>query len=131
MNLLKFSDLKVGDKVFVVRQRRRFCDRPKETFEAEVEKIGRKYGYIKAGFFRGVFYLKNGASYHAADNNARVNGFGFDVFASEEVYLQEQRRIQEFARLRERLVDRYGRLHRFSPHVVELMHQLLDEEGLD
>lgn len=127
-----FERLKVGDKVFVVKQNSRFRnDQPRQTFKAEIEKLGRKYGYIKAGCFRGAFCLQTGKSHHNENSNARANGFGFDVYESEEDYLREQRRVQQLSRLQERLVSRHGKLYHLAPHVVELIHQLLDEEGLD
>lgn len=84
-----FKDLKVGDKLVVVQtpppvRLKTYTDR---KWDAEVTKIGRKYfEAVLAGYKYPIkFTLEKGMSVDS-DCNARVNGYGYDAYRSEEHY---------------------------------------------
>lgn len=103
----KFKNLKPGDKVFVVYQRSTWQTRndvPVKTEWAEVIKTGRTYGAIERYGRPAQFLLSNGQSWHGAHNGtARCNGQGFDVYASEQEYLDKEEDRRSRIRLAERL----------------------------
>lgn len=127
--------IKKGDKIFVVRDRNRWKvqnNKPVEAFYVEVSKVGRKYGYFGEGYREEKFNLEDGSS--AGDDNHRINGYGFDIYSSKEEWEKEVFERDELLRLNERLIDTRAiskRLHDFSPEVVQKIHKLLDQEGLD
>lgn len=89
--------LKPGDKVFVVHQRQR-GQKEHRTETCEVVRVGSKYAYIKRYRREAAFFKNTGVSVHQ-DNNARLNGYGFDVYATEQDWLREQHEESEEARL--------------------------------
>jgi hypothetical protein len=131
---MKFKGLAVGYQVWVVQQRTRYerdhlTDRPSRAQYMEVTKIGSKYAYLGEG--RGVwvqrFNLSDGRSDHGADNNARSNGQGFDVYWSKVGWEQAQRNEGEAKRLTERLLTRGAwRLPDLPPWAVREIHAVLD-----
>lgn len=126
----KFKDLKVGDIVFVARQCRPYeKERHVTTEEAAVTKVGRKYGYFVMQRREVPFCLNTGHSHHA-DCNARMNGWGFDVYHSEEEYLACKVAKERHALLCKKLGIEYGKRHLLTPEVVEKIHAVLDEAGI-
>jgi hypothetical protein len=127
-------DAGVGDTVFVVKQNDRYRQReglPRKASSEIVSRVGRKYAYIGEGHREEKFDRETGVSWHAPGTNARSNGYGFDVYVSEQAYNKEQSEKNEAKRLQNRLCDRLGGLHAFSPSVVQAIHAILDAEGLD
>ena len=124
----KFSQMKVGDTVFVVDQLRRgMKHRPSET--KTVIRIGRKYAYLDKYGSEAPFFIEDGKSAHK-EYNTRANGYGFDVYISEDEYIQEQLNIESFDRLKERLIKYPGSLHVLPSNVVCEIHKILDAAGL-
>lgn len=121
-----FEDLKVGDQVFVVPQSRRYGSR--EGRYMKVTKIGRLYGYLEGGSVDESFFLSSGISHHK-EANARVNGFGFDVYRSEQDYLSKTEAASELDRLEKRLLAQHGfrQLTHLPAEVVSKIHAILDE----
>ena len=115
-------DLKLGDSVFVVHQKRRYASEQKMEMKI-ITRVGRLYAYIDAD----QFFRDTGSSHHGPDSNARANGYGFDVYVSEDAYRQKQHEASEHERLQGRLVDRFFRLNKLTPKVVAAIHGLLDE----
>lgn len=119
------KNIKVGDTVFVVYQKTRYSA-PKEPTLEMVVRVGKKYGYIKRYGQEAAFYIDSGVSHHK-DSNARANGYGFDVYASEEDYIKERHEADEFRRLQDRLcADRRGPLMSLPADAVQKIHAILD-----
>lgn len=116
-------DLKPRDCVFVVHQKRsRYVLQQKMETNA-ITRIGRLYAYINGD----QFCRETGRSHHGQDSNARANGYGFDVYVSEDAYINKQHDAAEHERLTARLVDRFDGLKELTPKVVAAIHGLLDE----
>ena len=127
---MSFKKLKVGDKVFVVHLRCRY-DRqnkiPAKTEWLEIKKMGRKYGYIEQYCQLQKFHLSDGKS-HDSSGCSRVNGYGFDVYESEEAYHKERFELNELARLKKRLVrNSFGDLTDLPAQAVTAIHDVLDK----
>lgn len=120
------SNLKVGDSIFVVRHLSRFSEKEPVTSTEIITKVGRKYGYYGTQYHEKAFYLDSGASYHPMDDNARVNGLGFDVYRSEVDYFEQVLQDARFRSLSERLIRCNGRLTTLDPVIVEAIHDILD-----
>lgn len=128
---MSLKDIKVGDEVFVVNQNSRYRNRenlPPVTYSAFVTKVGRQYGYIGDK----KFSLDTGYSQHPPDSNARVNGYGFDVYISQEAYEKKLWDRLNYDRLKDRLVSRgWTGLIELPPSAVEAIHAILDEHQID
>jgi hypothetical protein len=127
---MSFKHLKAGNQVYVVPQRRQSS---KPSF-VEVIKVGRKYGYINQYGRQEPFDLLTGQSVHNDDSNARMNGWGFDVWPSEEAYRAHIATIEANIRLAKRLKalyhSQYGSmLDKASPELVADLHTVLDRHG--
>jgi len=86
---MNMSDVKVGDTVFIVKQKKRRFSDQEPGFEAVIVKVGRKYATAESGAQwrqEWVFRRDSGCSYHGKDCNERANGYGFDVYHNEEEY---------------------------------------------
>lgn len=121
---MSLKHLKPGDQVFVVHQRSRY-QKETHTETLPVVRMGRKYGYVEKYGRESPFCLQTGYSVHN-ESNVRVNGYGFDVYLSEADWQEEKRRDREKQRLKDRLVNNYGRLNSSIDWV--LVDKLLDEE---
>lgn len=121
---MKFRDLKVGDTVFVVYQKRR-GDKECKTETLPVVKVGRKYGYIDRYCRQESFCLNSGKSVYSY--------FRFDVYHSEAEFRQHEHTRTEFRRLAERIVLPYSSRHIVDlPHdAVVAIHKILDDAGID
>jgi hypothetical protein len=99
-----FKDLKVGDKVFVSKLPDSRIKNAVRTGEYKtVVKLGRVYGYLEGGILESpAFRLENGHSHHA-DGNARSNGWGFDVFPSEEAFIYSCAVTEAIGRIQSKL----------------------------
>lgn len=125
-----FRNLKVGDTVFVVHQRRR-GQTEERSEHMQVIRIGRKYAYVEKHNREEVFCLDTGNSVHK-DDTTRANGYGFDVYLCEDDYRTMQRDSTEFSRLQNRLlhpVHSY-RIIDLSPMIVTAIHEILDKFGI-
>lgn len=122
------ADIKVGDKVFVVHQRRRHSKDERSEFESVI-RVGRKYGYL-GGYRERAFDLSTGHSVHGKDDNARANGYGFDVYINDEDYRRKELELDEKARLNRRISDRWKGLIDLPPDTVRKIHDVLDEAGI-
>jgi len=117
--------LKPGDKVFVVWQGR--WQKDLRTEHATVVKVGRKYGYLDRDK---AFDLVSGESHHGTnDISSRMNGFGFDVYATEAEYRQKTKRVERFRELAERLGFHVTSLRALDPEAVEAIHEILDGDA--
>ena len=115
-----------GTRVFVVHQRPRNSTEERAGWEV-VSRVGRKYGYIQRFSREEKFELRTGFSCHG-DCNARANGYGFDVYVSEDEYRRLQHADAERKRLQERIVDRLGRVNRdVTDDAVAKIHAVLDK----
>ena len=131
-NINPLAHLQVGDTVFVVHGLPSWAARQgKEprTETKEVIKKGRLYGYIEHYGREAKFSLETGWSVHG-DGNARDNGFGFDVYATENEYREKM----AGKKLRNDLMKRLciqshnaGKLQNAPIHIVSAMHDLLDK----
>lgn len=131
MTAKTIRDLKVGDTVFVVRQRRR-GEKEHRTEELTVEKVGRQYAYLDGGYYDVPFCRDTGQSVHKKDCNARSNGYGFDVYLCrgewEKMFIEKDAK----QRLQKRLVKpHWGGLVDLAPEVVDRIHAILDEAGVE
>ena len=124
------KDIKKGDNVFVVSQRRPHSTVEPRTGMETVVRVGRKYGYIERYGQEVPFSLETGYSEHK-DCNARRNGYGFDVYASEEEYRLKQHNAAEKDRLMKRIVGPWGKLIELPPDAVNEMNAILDGHGID
>ena len=124
------KDIKVGDSVFVVYQRRRHSTADPRTGIKTVVRVGRKYAYIERYHQEVPFSLQNGYSVHK-DCNARNNRYGFDVYASEEEYRLKQHDAAEKDRLMKRIVGPWGKLIELPPDAVNELNAILDGHGID
>jgi len=127
---MSFKHLKAGDQVYVVPQRRRSG----EPSFVEVIKVGKKYGYILEYARQEPFDLLTGQSVHNDNSNARCNGWGFDVWPSEEAYRAHIATIEANIRLGKRLKALYhgqygSMLDKASPKLVADLHAVLDRHG--
>lgn len=121
--------LKVGDTVFVVYQKRR-RETEHRTETAIVSKVGRKYAYVTLNRQEWPFYPDTGMSAEK-DSNARINGWGFDVYHCREDWEQEQRQLAEYKRLKSRLVlNSWGGFVNLNPDAVAEIHAVLDKHGV-
>lgn len=124
-----FEGLCVGDAVFLVPQQRG----PRSLAGLRpVVKMGRKYGYIQGYSEPLPFRLDNGES-PSYDHNTRANGFGFDVYPSEAVYLEKKEALTQKERLKKRISAAFGGvdIERIRHHAVMNIHAILDAEGID
>ncbi len=112
--------------VFVAPQKQRHGPVP-VPYSATVVRVGSIYGYIEKAGTERPFYLWNGKSYHK-DTNARANGFGFDVYASEQEYLKETHERSESYRLAKRL--RHCQIN-LPAEAVAAIHAVLDEHNVE
>ena len=119
--------IKAGDTVFVVYQRSRLAP-PNESEYKEVVRVGRQYGYIKRYSLELPFHLDSGVSHHK-NSNDRSNGYGFDVYVSEEEYRKERHEADELARLKKRLTGSTFTtfMMELSPEAVQQIHAILDD----
>lgn len=123
---MSLRDLKVGDEVFVVNQKRRHGG-DRGTTNAKIVRVGRKYAYIKPyGYAELPFCRESGYSVHTDDSNARVNGFGFDVYRSQADYEAEELAAAEFLRLQSRICFPFYGLKKLPPDIVGAIHAALD-----
>jgi hypothetical protein len=120
------TKLKTGEKVFVVPQVTRY--RTGEPFYTEVTRVGKKYGYILRYGCERPFDLLTGASHHK-ENNDRINGFGFDVYKSEDEYNKEQKVASDYADLKSRLRGNYD-FPKLPPEVVDKITAILNEYSI-
>jgi len=126
-----FKNLKVGDKVWVQHQEGRYSA-TKEGEYITVEKLGRKYGYLAKGFGDKAFCLKTGQSHHPSFGNVRANGWGFDVYPTQEDYLNAMHAKDEFIRLQKRLTKGNWRvIVDLPPQAVNEIHAVLDKYGIE
>lgn len=125
------ADLRVGDTVFVVYGLSSWAARQGDEPRTEIKEIvkkGRLYGYIEHYRREAKFCLKTGWSVHENDN-ARGNGFGFDVYATEDEYRQKIADKKLRTDLMKRLCiqpHNAGKLQDAPAHVISAMHDLLD-----
>ena len=129
MTTKTLSDLKAGDEVFVVEQKRRHQKGEPTTYTATIDRVVRKYAYIKRTWQELAFDRRTGFSLHGKDCNARANGMGFDVYLTESDYLEREHAKAESERLASRLLTRYGLID-LDHAVVEKIHAVLDEAEL-
>lgn len=127
---MSFKHLKAGDQVYVVPQRMGTL----EPCFVEIKKVGRKYGYILKYARQEPFDLLTGRSVHD-NSNARYNGWGFDVWPSEEAYRAHIATIEASTRLVTRLealrFNKYSStLEKASPELVADLHAVLDRHGI-
>lgn len=118
----------VGDLVYVVPQRNRRHHGDHAGNLMPISKVGRKWCYIERWYgLPGAFDPTTGASVHK-DSNARVNGYGFDVYESEAAYMQAEQDRQDNARLAERLrrVATYTQVS-LPPHAVKAILAIFDQ----
>lgn len=131
-NISPLADLQVGDTVFVVHGLSSWAARQGEkprTETKEVIKKGRLYGYIKHYGREAKFSLETGWSVHG-DNTARYNGYGFDVYATENEYRTKIAGEELRNDLMKRLCIQShsaGKLANAPIHVISAMHDLLDK----
>lgn len=129
----QLQEVKAGERVFVVEQRDREQLRRNDdpvTYSVEISRIGRSYGYFIGRYgFELKFDRITGVSWHGRDDNSRLNGLGFDVYVTEQDYLQEQREFSERERLHARLGCSGSRV-KLSPEQVSAIHEVLDSETL-
>lgn len=94
-------ELKVGDTIFVVQQRRR-CSGDERVSTEVITKVGRKYAYFDFHRREMRFLRNSGESEHGTKWNLsiRANADGFDVYLCEEDYRRRQFAIAEKERLR-------------------------------
>lgn len=125
------KSLKVGDTVFVVHQKRRH-EKECRSHPSKVVKVGRKYAWLDC-HRDAKFSLETGMSVHHPDDNARANGYGFDVYHSEAAFNAKRYIRNEFRRLAERIVSPYSGRHLVDlPHdAVVAIHKILDEAGIE
>lgn len=131
MTAKTIRDLKVGDTVFVVHQLRR-GEKEHRAGEKTVIKVGRQYAYLEGGYYDMPFCRDTGESVHKKDSNARSNGDGFDVYLCR--WDWEKLVIEKDAqqRLQKRLVKpHWGGLVDLAPEVVDRIHAILDEAGVE
>ena len=124
-------ELKVGDTVFIVPQKRRHCER-ESGFEGIVSAVGRKYATAKNTSGQWIreftFHRDSGCSKEDPNSNARVNGYGFDVYSSESDYNIKLHQSQRMASLLNRLDCGYqSKARKLTPEAVEAIHSILDQ----
>jgi hypothetical protein len=125
----KFENIKVGDLVFVVHQQKRFETERRSEIKT-VLRVGRKFAFITMYGKEHPFCLATGRSVHKPDSNARVNGFGFDVYLDREEYELEDFNYSEKKRLEGRICRRFGSIIDLSPEAVRKIHDVLDADGV-
>lgn len=128
---MTFKNLKPGDRVYIVPRARRSG----KPHLVEVIKVGRKYGCINEGFYDEPFDLLTGQSVHSKDSKARANGYGFDVWLSEEAYETHIATIEASTRLVIRLKalrrgEYSNMLDKAPPELVADLHAVLDRHGV-
>jgi hypothetical protein len=132
--MVDLRDVKVGEAVFVVPQKRRHGNQ-EPGFIAVVSNVARKYATAShdEGNWNRIyeFVRESGASKEGPDSNARVNGFGFDVYHSESEFLEAQRQHQIRTSLPGRIIDRWGRLQIMPIACAEQIHAILNEYGVE
>jgi hypothetical protein len=123
---------KSGQQVYVVHQvPRQRTGKSGESHHAEVLRVGAKYCYVRMYGREHPFDWRTGHSKHG-DGNARANGYGFDVYDSQQEYAKQQRDAVRLRQLKERIVGRNGwALVDIPPECVEKIHTVLDEFGID
>lgn len=129
--MTRFKHLKSGDEVLVVPQTDAYRRSPKpEPYTLPIVKVGRKYGCIQLHGMDCPFDLSTGESVHKQDDNSRLNGRGFDVWESWELYRRAMEESANFERLKGRLMDPFSyhsKLKTIPPHVVREIHAVLDK----
>ena len=121
---------KAGQQVFVVHQvPRQRTGKSGESHHAEVLRVGTKHCYLLIHGREQAFDWRTGASVGGVDD-ARANGFGFDVYDSQADWAKQQRDIHQLRELGERLIS-HGRLRFMPPECVEKIHAVLDEFGIE
>lgn len=124
---------KAGDSVFVVNQtptpQAMFADRInglKNKTLLPVLRVGTKYAYLNRGLGEERFDPKTGESFEPSGTE-RANGYGFDVYESEEAYNKLMHANAERKRLGERLLDRdWGLKRDLTDEQVTAIHAALD-----
>lgn len=124
------SDIKVGDTVFVVLQKRRHSTQD-PGFLAIVTSVGRKYATCQQSDSQWKrdfkFDRKTGVSVHPGDHNSRANGFGWDVYRDEPSYQKQLHEWNRLTSLQARLDAGYRSCVRDLPsEAVEEIHAILD-----
>jgi hypothetical protein len=117
---MDMSDVKVGDTVFIVEQKRRFSEQ-KPGFTATITKVGRKYAEAESNHgYKATwkFDRSSGCSSHT-DCNARANGYGFDVYHNE----AERVKFVEMWEAKDALLRRLD--HGYAVEIRRLPHEAI------
>lgn len=126
-------DVKVGDAVWIKPQHSRWGgDQP--GFIAEVCKVARVYARacIGSGYATTYheFHRDTGASKEKPDSNARANGFGFDVYHSEDEFKKELQAANEKKALIRRLDRGFAvEIRKLPPEAVREITAILDRHA--
>lgn len=120
----KFGHLKVGDTVYVVDQDGRYTKG--EKYEAQIVKMGNKYGYISENGTENKFCLETGCSYHGFDSNARYNGHGFDVYLSKSEHEEYLAYLENLEKVKNLLVGNFGNIKNISPEKAAKILEILE-----
>ena len=94
------KNLQVGDRVFVVTT----ATIP-TCGSYNITRIGKKYAYIRRFGKEEPFCKVTGTSIDPHNSNARVNGRGFDVYASKQDWEAKQLALNKQQQLQKRLVN--------------------------
>jgi len=121
------ASLKSGDLVLLVEQSHR--GRKGKKYWEEVLSIGRKYGYILRRGKEKRFDLNTGQSVHK-DGNDRENGFGFDIYLSEEEYDQHSENQTRKKSLQRRIKALHNNRFDYSPEAIADVLAVLDRHGI-
>lgn len=127
---MKFKNLKVGDAIVLVAQRRN-VSKSISLLPTVVKKVGKKYGYVMFHARLHPFCLLTGRSHHP-DGNERANFLGFDMYWSQADYDDTVKAEEEKARLHDRILQKtaWPRLIDMTPATVQSLHKVLDQAGV-
>lgn len=119
---------KQGQQVYVVHRKRRHGGGGQSHMD--VLRVGTKYCYLLIHGREHPFDWRTGFSVHK-ESNARANGFGFDVYDSQDDYDKQQRAISQARRLQKRMVGAFGQVKFLAAECVDKIHAVLDEFGIE
>lgn len=118
--------LKAGDVVYVVRQRYRGQKGEAVSGVATVTKVT-KYGYVCVNNVESPFSKLTGESVHVPNHNQRSNGYGFDVYTTEEDYLATKQHFERLSYLRREL--NFYEWDSLSRQAIEQIYQIVVSEN--
>ena len=117
--------LEVGQKVYL-KETENTHFRTNNLLEAEIEKIAKKYFYVKHGYWGNLrFDLE---TYEYSPRASKDRNAGFNLYSSREAYAREMELQRKEDKIFFIFRNNWGRF--FTERLIETVYAALSEEGI-